>query len=105
MGPMHPYDLILWLTSVGLNLILITVLLFKKKTIKRLSTELEKAASALREYYPYKVRYEKLQGKDNPSVTIFRQHKEIGDLKAENTALKNGQTVSSQELGKLGFKK
>jgi hypothetical protein len=100
MGPMHPYDLILWLTVVGICLILSisTAYLYRKyQGAKEQRKKAEKATRIM------KGRYDKIKGPGNPSMTIFEQQKEIGMLKARNAALRNGKLISAEELGALGF--
>lgn len=82
MGPMHPYDLILWLTSVGLNLILGVALYLKAQTWNKRIHKAEVAATVAFN------RYEKIKGPGNPQVTIFAQQQRINELE---TAL-NGKT-------------
>ena len=76
MGPMHPYDLILWLTSVGLNLILGVTLYLKAQAWK---TRIHKAEIAANVAFS---RYEKIKGPGNPQITIMKQHQQIDELKS-----------------------
>tara|TARA_Y100000593_G_C4111780_1_gene238297 strand:+ start:186 stop:485 length:300 start_codon:yes stop_codon:yes gene_type:complete len=85
MGPMHPYDLILWLTFVGSTIILGCYLSYYRSYHKK---EMQKAAEVIKEFHRYKLRYEKLRGNGNPQITIFEQQRQINDLKAQL-----GQTV------------
>ena len=77
MGPMHPYDLILWLTSVGLNLILGVTLYLKSQSWKERIHKAEVAANVAFN------RYEKIKGPGNPQITIMKQHQQIHELKAQ----------------------
>tara|TARA_B100000073_G_C23640753_1_gene536521 strand:- start:173 stop:475 length:303 start_codon:yes stop_codon:yes gene_type:complete len=77
MGPMHPYDLILWLTSVGLNLILGVTLYLKSQSWRERIHKAEVAANVAFS------RYEKIKGPGNPQITIMEQHKQIDELKAQ----------------------
>jgi len=114
MGSMHPYDLILWLIFVGSTIILGVYIAYYRRYHRN---EMKKAAKALKEFHNYKIRYEKLKGPGNPSVTIFQQQQLIGEQqqKLSEYAKLYGDTkiitlvedtkITKEELTNLGFEK
>lgn len=92
MGPMHPYDLILWLTFVSSTIILGCYLAYYKSYHKK---EMKKAAQAIKEFHNYKLRYEKLTGTGNPQVTIFEQQRTISELRNQ---------LATKHVGTFGTK-
>ena len=90
--PMHPYDIILWLTFVGSTFILGGYLSYYRSYHKK---EMKKAAQALKEFHNYKLRYDKLTGDGNPQITIFEQQRTIGELRDQ---------LAAKHVGTLGTK-
>jgi hypothetical protein len=100
MGPMHPYDLILWLTSLGFNLILGSYIIYYRSNHNK---QMKKAAQALKDFHNYKLRYEKLVGSGNPQITIFEQQRTIGELR-DQLAMKHAGTFGTKAVPKAILK-